>query len=100
LTKEALGVLAMYNSPPVLVQLDPAVVTFHVYNDAAGPSIDFDPRSGVITPRKVGETLIETTFRGLTVRTCVVVRENLGVGSYAGPFCRGFALAGRKSGVR
>ena len=100
LTKEELGVSAMYDSLPVLVQLDPAMVMFRVYNDAAGPSIDFDPRTAVITPRKIGETLIETTFRGLTVRTCVVVRENEGVGSYAGPFCRGFPFAGPKSGVR
>lgn len=46
------------------------------------PPIRFDPITGEIDALRLGKALIETTYRGLTVPTCVVVTEDSEWGAY------------------
>jgi hypothetical protein len=55
---------------------------FNVKTAKGETSIRFDPATGEIDALRLGPALIETTYRGLTVETCVLVTENSEFGAY------------------
>jgi len=53
---------------------------FNVRMAKGDPPIRFNPATGEIDALRLGQALIETTYRGTTAETCVVVAENADFG--------------------
>lgn len=65
---------AYYLDFPVPIELDRSFVHFAVKQPEDAPVIDFDPATGGMRPLRVGAAMVETSFGGLTKRTCILVR--------------------------
>jgi hypothetical protein len=69
----ALVVKASYEGLKTPVKIDPNFARFTVNTGGKGDVISLDPRTGIIWPLNVGHALVETSYGGLTTRTCVAV---------------------------
>jgi hypothetical protein len=69
---------AIYKNVTSPVPLNPSDVTFKWINSTGAAEID--PSTGIITARNVGQALLETSFRGVSVLTCIDVMNNVQVG--------------------
>jgi hypothetical protein len=76
---------AIFKNVTSPVRLLPLEVTFRFISplgtDAGiGTAAEIDPSTGILTARYVGQALLETTFEGVSVLTCIDVMKNVGGG--------------------
>jgi hypothetical protein len=90
-----LTVGASYEGTKYPVVIDPSHASFRVKSAGGPPVIRVDSSTGKIFPIRLGHALVETTFEGLTNRTCVIVEP--GNASTSNPsVCNDLLLPGEK----
>jgi hypothetical protein len=62
--------------------------------NSSGAAAEIDPSTGTVTARNVGQALLETSFGGVSVLTCIDVMNNVQVGPRSR--CEELLPAGRK----
>jgi len=64
---------ACYEGVKSSVQLPTNLITSRILGDDENPVVTVNPTTGLLTPLRTGEALLEREFRGLKTNTCVVV---------------------------
>lgn len=97
-----LAVFAKYDGVPEWIEINPPFVTFRIINwDGKAPPIHLDSERQWITPLSLGQALLETTYGGRRVLTCVDVEEKLTPGrSYFEKNCKQLLAPGEKFGMQ
>jgi hypothetical protein len=57
------------------IPVPPRYATFKVEDADGGPVVKIDPTTGRVTPLRLGDAMVETSYLGVTMRNCVRVRD-------------------------
>jgi hypothetical protein len=82
----------IYKNVTTPIPLTASDVTFKLINSTG--TAEIDPSTGIITARSVGQALLETSFGGVSVLTCIDVMNNVQVGPRS--HCEELLPPGRK----
>jgi hypothetical protein len=71
---------AIYKNVASPVPLNASDVTFKWINSPNPTAAEIDPKTGIVTARSIGQVLLETSFGGVSVLTCIDVMNNVLMG--------------------
>ena len=74
--QKVLGLAAEFEGVPQPLNVPAKDVRFKVRQTSGAPTIRFDPATGTIDSLRIGDALIESTYAGVKLTICVMVRES------------------------
>jgi hypothetical protein len=77
-------------------EINPAFVSFEIRSANDASIIKMDKSTGLIAPLQKGEALLETTFQGWSILTCILVEDEWTPGESTRPRCESLLLPGER----
>ena len=87
---------AIYGSEGSMYQINPAFVSFKIRTANDAPIVELNKTSGLITPVRAGQALLETSFQGWSNLTCIVVESQFNPNAGPRSHCESLLLPGEK----
>jgi hypothetical protein len=73
---------AVYSGASHPVPIPPEFLRFTILSEnESDPPIAVDSSTGMVSARRLGHALVQTTFKGISTLTCVSVQENVSSGA-------------------
>jgi hypothetical protein len=90
------GIQAVYGTEGERIEINPAFVSFKIRTANDASIIELDETTGLITPLKRGEALLETSFQGWSNLTCILVDDEFNANRGPKSNCRSLLLPGER----
>lgn len=75
-TPQRLTIFAVYDDVKEPIRIDASDGRFNIRTNDENPPFEIDPSTGIFKPLHTGHALLETSFGGASVLTCVAVEES------------------------
>jgi hypothetical protein len=82
-SKRRVSGLALYSDYRLPVAVDAASMQFSLQTVPGRSPVDFDPKTGVIVARSLGQAVLTVQFGGFERKACIIVLQNARQGGYS-----------------